>query len=105
MFCRKDSQEARKTYPFLSLLMLCAAASALSTANSHAGSCHLPNGCMRAIVEASLAARASVGLSAPQSVAAMMHHQPTVCSVAAAEERLAAVADGIRRARGRRCGP
>jgi diacylglycerol kinase family enzyme len=43
-------------------------------------------------------------LGAPQSIAAQMHRQPTIYSVAAAEERLAGIAYGMRRARARQCG-
>ena len=41
-----------------------------------------------------IVARADLRLSAPQSVAAQMHHQPTVASVAAAEKRVFASAVG-----------
>ena len=36
-------------------------------------------------------------LGAPQSIAAQMHRQPTVASVAAAEQRLATAAYGLTR--------
>jgi len=39
-------------------------------------------------------ARTDLALSAPQSIAAQMHHQPTVASVAAAEKRVFASAVG-----------
>jgi hypothetical protein len=35
-----------------------------------------------------IVARGDLGPSAPQSIAAQMHHQPTVASVAAAEKRV-----------------
>jgi hypothetical protein len=62
---------------------------------------------MRARIGAELAA----GPSLPQTVGAMMHHQPTQGSVAAAEERLAErsiqmtapVAHSMRRTRGGPC--
>jgi len=62
-------------------------------------------------MRASIAARLAACPSAPQSIAAMMHRQPTQASVAAAEERLArlsaprnvVVAPGMNRACGRRC--
>jgi hypothetical protein len=62
-----------------------AMALALSISTSYAGPCTPEIGRMRAGIGAWLAA----GPSAPQSVAAMLHHQPTPGSVAAAEERLA----------------
>jgi hypothetical protein len=37
-----------------------------------------------------IAARGALGPSAPQSIAAQLHRQPTVASVAAAEKRLGA---------------
>jgi hypothetical protein len=54
-------------------IMVIVVAMAASTSGSHAGP--------RFVV-----------LSAPQSIAAQLHHQPTVASVAAAEETLAAIA-------------
>jgi hypothetical protein len=85
--------------------MLNAAALAISMSSSYAGPCPLQ---MRASIDDRLAAWPS----APQSVAAMMHRQPTQASVAAAEQRLArlsgqrivvAAAPGVKRARGRQC--
>jgi hypothetical protein len=70
------------------LVMLSAVAMALSLSSSFARPCPRQ-------IDAWLAARAAAGVSAPQSVAAMMHHQPTVGSVAAAEARLAAMGPGI----------
>ena len=69
-------------------LLLNAAALAVSISSSHAGPCPPQIERMRASVDARLA----VWPSAPQSVAAMMHHQPTQASVAAAEERVARLA-------------
>ena len=85
-------------------LILNAAALAVSISSSYAGPCS-PE--MRASIDARLAGWPS----APESVAAMMHRQPTQASVAAAEERLArlsaqriaVVAHGMKRARGRQC--
>jgi hypothetical protein len=62
-----------------------AMALALSISSSYAGPCTPEIGQLRAGIEVWLAA----GPSAPQSVAAMLHHQPTPSSVAAAQERLA----------------
>ena len=62
---------------------------AVSLSSSHARPCPL--------TDAQLAARAALGPSAPQSVAAQTHHQPTVASVAAAERKLAAAANGAAR--------
>jgi hypothetical protein len=88
-------------------LILNAAALALSISSSYAGPCAPEIERMRAGTVAWLAS----GPSAPESVGAMLHHQPTQASVAAAEERLArlsaqtiaALAHGIRGARGRQC--
>jgi hypothetical protein len=79
-------------------LMLSAAAlaAALST-SSAAGACPLHLDAWSAA-----RARAAIGPSLPQSIAAQMHVQPTAASVAAAEARLAA-AYGMVRVRGRRC--
>jgi hypothetical protein len=62
-------------------------------------------GAMMILSVAALAASTSGGraapclavLGAPQSIAAQMHRQPTVASVAAAEQRLATVAYGLTR--------
>jgi hypothetical protein len=63
------------------LVLLCAlpiplSLSLLSASSSRAERC-----------PSQIVARRDLGLSAPQSVAAQMHHQPTVASVAAAEKR------------------
>ncbi len=84
-------------------LMMNAAALAVSISGSYA----YAGPCLRA----SIGARLAAWPSAPESVAAMMHRQPTQASVAAAEERLArlsaqrivVVAHGMNRARGRQC--
>jgi hypothetical protein len=88
--------------------VLNAAALAVSMSSSYAGPCPLAVERMRASIDDRLAAWPS----APESVAAMMHRQPTQASVAAAEEKLAglsrqrivvAAAHGMKRARGRQC--
>lgn len=89
------------------LLILNAAVLAVSISSSYAGPCSLEIERMRADIDAKLAAWPSL----PESVAAKMHRQPTLASVAAAEERLArlsahgmaVVAHGINRTRGRQC--
>jgi len=88
-------------------LIMNAAALAVSISSSYAGPCSLEIARMRASIDARLAAWPS----APESVAAMMHRQPTQASVAAAEERLAraaaqrivAVTGGMKRGRSRQC--
>ena len=85
-------------------LILNAAALAVSISSSNAGPCPLQ-------MRASIDARPAAWPSAPQSVAAMMHRQPTQASVAAAEEmlarfeahRIAVAARGMTRVRGRQC--
>ena len=91
--------------PVPRFLILNAAALAVSISSSHAGPCSLER------MRASLDARLAAWPSAPESVAAMMHRQPTQASVAAAEERLArlsaqrvvVMAHGMKWARGRQC--
>jgi hypothetical protein len=88
-------------------LILNAAALAVSISSSDAGPCPPATERMRASIDARLAAWPSL----PESVAAMMHRQPTQASVAAAEERLArlaapriaAVTYGMKRGRSRQC--
>jgi siroheme synthase (precorrin-2 oxidase/ferrochelatase) len=89
-------------------LILNAAALALSISTSYAGPCPIEG--VRAGIDALLTPRVAAWPSAPESVAAMMHRQPTQGSVAAAEERLArlsvqsiAVATHHRHMRGRLC--
>jgi hypothetical protein len=76
-----------KTVPRAAVLS--AVCLAVSLSSGHAGPCLL--------TDAQLAARAALLPSAPQSIAAQMHHQPSVASVAAAERKLAAAAYGIAR--------
>jgi hypothetical protein len=71
----------RVTTPRVTLLSAVALAVPLS--NGYAGPCPLQ-------IDPRLAARMALGPSAPQSIAAQMHHQPTVASVVAAEKKLAA---------------
>jgi len=88
-------------------LILNAAALAVSISGSLAGPCPPAMERMRASIDARLAAWPS----APESVAAMMHRQPTQASVAAAEERLdrlvaqriVAVTHRLKQVRGRQC--
>jgi hypothetical protein len=89
-------------------LIFSAAALAASISSSHAGPCPVAIERMRASIDDRLAAWPS----APESVAAMMHRQPTQASVAAAEARLARLsgkrivvseAYGMKRTRGRQC--
>jgi hypothetical protein len=89
-------------------LILNAAALAVSISSSYAGPCPLAIERMRASIDDRLAAWPS----APESVAAMMHRQPTQASVAAAEARLprlsgkrivVGAAYGMKRVRGRQC--
>lgn len=81
-------QQRGKTAPLVAAFS--AVSLAMSLSSSTAGTCPLG--------DAQLAARAALAPSAPQSVAAQMHHQPTMASVAAAEKKLAAVANGAARA-------
>jgi hypothetical protein len=89
------------------VLIFSAAALAASISSSYAGPCPLAIERMRASIDDRLAAWPS----APESVAAMMHRQPTRASVAAAEERLArlsarriaVVAYGMKGGRSRQC--
>jgi len=85
------------------LAILNAAALAVSISSSYAGPCPPKMEGMRA----SIAARLAGWPSAPQSIAAQMHRQPTQASVAAAEVALArrsgVMGLGMRRARTKRC--
>ena len=85
------------TTPRLFMMMLSAASLAASPSTSDAGLCPL-----QAAAQLAARSRAGIGPSAPQSIAAQLHFQPTAASVAAAEARLAA-AYGMVRAHGRRC--
>lgn len=89
-------------------LILNATALVVSISSSYARPCPLATERMRASIDDRLAAWPS----APESVAAMMHRQPTQASVAAAEDKLArlsgqrigvAATYGMKRARGRQC--
>jgi siroheme synthase (precorrin-2 oxidase/ferrochelatase) len=89
-------------------LILNAAVLALSISTSYAGPCPIERA--RAGIDALLTPRVATCPSAPESVGAMMHRQPTQASVAAAEEKLArrsahamAAARDKKRPRGRLC--
>jgi hypothetical protein len=86
-------QPQDKTVPRVAVLS--AVCLAVSLSISHAGPCPL--------TDAQLAARGALLPSAPQSIAAQMHHQPTVASVAAAERKLAAAVCGVARNRRLSC--
>jgi hypothetical protein len=70
------------------LLMLSAAALAASTVAGYAGPCSQD---IDLRVDAKLEAKATTGMGARESTAAMMHRQPTPSSVAAAESKLGEV--------------
>ena len=70
------------------LIILSAAAFAASMSVSQAGPCSPEIDRVQALIDARLEARASAGPQARESTSAMMHHQPTPGSIAAAEERL-----------------
>jgi hypothetical protein len=70
------------------LLGLSVAALAASTIACSAGSCSPEIERMQARLNARLEAAASAGRSAPQSTAALLHHQPTPGSIASAEIQL-----------------
>jgi hypothetical protein len=70
------------------LLMLSAAAFALSTLPSRASPCAYDIDRAWVEVGAKIQARIGSGRSAPQSTIALLHHQPTPGSIAAAEEKL-----------------
>jgi hypothetical protein len=55
---------------------------------SYAGPCAQEIDRAQAKIDARLEAKAAAGLSAPESLAATAHHQPTSESIAAAEARL-----------------
>ena len=83
------------------LLILNAAALAVSISSSYAGPCPFEG------MRASIPARLAAWPSAPQTIAAQMHRQPTQASVAAAERALArrsgVMAFGMKHPRGRQC--
>lgn len=88
-------------------VLLAAAATAMSISSSYAGPCSLEIAHLQGAVDAMLAQRAATGPSAPESINATMHRQPTPASVAAAEARVGglwthtimAVTHGMTRAR------
>jgi hypothetical protein len=70
------------------VLRLCATALALSTVPGHAGACAQDVDRAWMQVEAKIRARIPAGPSPPQGTIALLHHQPTPSSIAAAEEML-----------------
>jgi hypothetical protein len=70
------------------LLRLGATALALSTVHSHAGPCAPDVERAWIQVDANIRARIAAGRSASQSITALLHHQPTPSSIAAAENAL-----------------
>jgi hypothetical protein len=70
------------------LLVLGATALALSTQPSRAGPCAQDVDRAWLQVDATIQARIAAGRSAPQSMIALLHHQPTPSSIAAAEKTL-----------------
>ncbi|SRR5579883_2268410 len=89
------------------MLSLSAAALAASIATGNAGPCSSAIDRMQARVDATFEARAAAGPMAKESVAAMMHRQPTPQTIAAAEEKIgdlsaqraAVIAQAMERAR------
>ena len=73
---------------FHQLLVLGAAAIALSTSPSRASPCVYDIDRAWVDVGAKIQARVGAGRSAPQSTTALLHHQPTPNSIAAAEEQI-----------------
>ena len=70
------------------LLVLGAAAVALSTVPSYASPCAYDLDRAWVEVGAKIQARIGAGRSVPQSATALLHHQPTPNSIAAAEEQI-----------------
>jgi hypothetical protein len=70
------------------MIVLGAAAMAISTAPALAGPCAQAIDRAQIRVDANIAATAKAGKSAPESRAARLHHQPTPASIAAAESKL-----------------
>jgi hypothetical protein len=68
--------------------VLGAAALALSTLPATAGPCLQEIARVQSQIDAKLAARAAAGPTARESSGALLHHQPTPGSIAAAEARL-----------------
>ncbi len=89
------------------LLVLSAAALAVSMSAGYAGPCSQEIDRVQAQVDAKVEAAARAGPTAPESPGALLHHQPTPGSIEAAEGRLgemssatvAAVAADMARAR------
>ena len=73
---------------FHQLLVLGAAAIALSTSPSRASPCLYDIDRAWVDVGAKIQARIGAGRSAPQGTTALLHHQPTPSSIAAAEEQI-----------------
>jgi hypothetical protein len=69
-------------------LMLSAAAFAASMPVSYAGPCSAEIDRVQALIDTRLQARAAAGPQAGESAGAMLHHQPTPGSIAAAEQEL-----------------
>jgi hypothetical protein len=69
-------------------LMVSAAAFAASMSASYAGPCSAEIGRLQALIDTRLEARAAAGPQAGESADAMLHHQPTPGSIAAAEQEL-----------------
>ena len=70
------------------MLVLSAAALALSTLPGRAGPCAQEIDRAWAQVDAKIQARIAAGRSAPQNVIGLLHHQPTLSSIAAAQKTL-----------------
>jgi low affinity Fe/Cu permease len=70
------------------ILVLSAAALALSTLPGRAGPCAQEIDRAWAQVDAKIQARIAAGRSAPQNVIGLLHHQPTLSSIAAAQKAL-----------------
>ena len=68
-------------------LLMSAAATLLPVLPSHAGPCTTEIDRMQVEVDAIIEAIAAAGPAARESTAAMLHHQPTPGSIAAAEEQ------------------
>jgi hypothetical protein len=69
-------------------ILTSAIALAISTVLAHAGPCSHAIGRAQVQVDAKLAASSNPGRFAPESIAALLHHQPTVASVTTAEGQL-----------------
>jgi hypothetical protein len=70
------------------ILMLCVAATALSTSHGNAGPCTREIDREWAEVGARIQARIGAGRSNIQGTVGLLHHQPTPSSIAAAEEKV-----------------